>query len=587
MNYLSPIYTEKRECQDCYKCVRNCPVKAIKVEGGCAAVIAEMCIFCGQCVEVCPASAKRVRDDLARARQLFTPGRRVLVSLAPAYVAEFPHVRPGQMIRGLRQLGFEGVSETALGAQQVSAHVRTLLQQNPPRVLLSSACPTVVAYLQKHVPACSTLLTGLLSPMLTHATLLRQVYGPEAAIVFIGPCIAKKLEADAHPQLIDVALTFEDLHRWFAQEQIDPAELRELPSDQFVPEAAQEGAIYPIDGGMIAGVKAQCPVSDATFMSFSGISAIQRALDGLESFQPARPLFVELLACEGGCVNGPRAGRRARTIAKRYELLRHSNLSTPPESRRPEFPIPAELATPPRPSLEPGDSQVREALRMVGKFSIEDELNCGGCGYDSCRQFGQALLKQKAERAMCVTYMRKLAHKKANALMQKMPSAVVIVDETLRILECNTAFLRLFRRAAAPGEDVPLTLENTPLAAHVPFHSLFATVLKTGEDIVDKDLRHRDTILHLSIFTIEKHCVVGGILQDITKPAVQKEQVIRRAQEVIQKNLATVQQIAYLLGENAAESESTLNSIIDSFSPPKLDVPPGDDPNDWRKLYRR
>ena len=587
MNYLSPIYTEKRECQDCYKCVRNCPVKAIKVEAGCAAVIADMCVFCGQCVEVCPAHAKRVRDDLTRTKQLLAADRRVIVSLAPAYFSEFPAVRPGQLIRAFKQLGFADVSETALGAQQVSAHVRALLGQDPPRVLLSSACPTVVAYLQKHEPACSALLTGLLSPMLAHATMLRKLYGPDAAIVFVGPCIAKKLETDAHPDLVDVALTFEDLRRWFEQEHIDPAHLRETADDHFVPEPSQEGAIYPIDGGMIAGVKANCPVSDAAFMSFSGITAIQRALDGLDSLRPDRPLFVELLACEGGCVNGPRSGRKAQTIAKRYELLRTSDLFSPPVSRHPEFPIDADLCRSPRPDAQPSDAQVREALRTVGKSTIDDELNCGGCGYDSCRQFGKALLNQKAERSMCVTYMRKLAHKKANALIQKMPSAVVIVDETVRILECNTAFLRLFRRDTKPGEDAQATLENTLLSTLVPFHTLFAAVLKTGEDIVDKDLRYRDTILHLSIFTIEKHCVVGGIIQDITKPAVQKEQVIRRAQEVIQKNLATVQQIAYLLGENAAESESTLNSIIDSFSPPKLDDPPGDDPNDWRKLYRR
>jgi hypothetical protein len=221
----------------------------------------------------------------------------------------------------------------------------------------------------------------------------------------------------------------------------------------------------------------------------------------------------------------------------------------------------------------------------VGKFSPEDELNCGGCGYDTCREFGIALLGQKAERAMCVTYMRKLAHKKANALIQKMPSAVVIVNDAMRIIEFNTAFVSLFARGktTAPG-DVP-AIEGVALAEVMPFAALFHSVLKTGEDILDRDLRFQNTILHATIFNIEKHCLVGGIIQDITKPAVQKEQVIRKAQEVIQKQLATTQQIAYLLGENAAEAEITLNSIIDSFSPPKPDEPKDD--HEWRKLYRR
>jgi len=251
----------------------------------------------------------------------------------------------------------------------------------------------------------------------------------------------------------------------------------------------------------------------------------------------------------------------------------------------------------------PSDFQIREALRGVGKNTVADELNCGGCGYDSCRELGKALIAGKAERAMCVTYMRKLAHKKANALIQKMPSAVVIVDETLRVLEHNAAFAALVVRngkgaaaasaataaAAVPAVHAPAEtdLEGRSLASLVPFHALFSTLLKSGEEMLDKDLRYRDTVHHVSVFTVERHRVVGGIIQDITRPAVQKEQVIRRAHEVIAKNLATVQRIAALLGENAAESEITLNSIIELFSPPPPEEGRPDDDGDWRKLYRR
>ena len=245
-----------------------------------------------------------------------------------------------------------------------------------------------------------------------------------------------------------------------------------------------------------------------------------------------------------------------------------SDFSVSPPARRVQYP----------------DTQIREALRGVGKLSADDELNCGGCGYDTCREFAIALIAQKAERAMCVTYMRKLAHKKANALIQKMPSAVVIVNESVRIIEFNAAFTALVGKGAAAG-DAPPSLDGIMLSEVVPFASLFHSVLKTGEDILDRDLRFQNTILHATIFSIEKHCLVGGIIQDITKPAVRKEQVIRKAREVIQKQLATTQQIAYLLGENAAEAEITLNSIIDSFSPPKPDESKED--NDWRKLYRR
>ena len=584
MNYLNPIYTEKRECQDCYKCVRNCPVKAIKVEGGYASVVPELCILCGHCVEVCPNGAKKVRDDLSQAKQLLAMKNRVLVSLAPSFVSEFPDARAGQMIRALRQLGFSGVSETALGAQQVSAQAAAMLQANPNRVLVSSACPTVVAYLQKHEPEGSRLLANLLSPLLTHCKMLRQSFGQDIAIVFIGPCIGKKIEAAQHPELLDVVLTFEDLRRWLEQEKIAPASIVETPDDHFVPEAASEGAWYPVDGGMIAGMKSSCGVNDCSLMAFSGLGAIRKALDRLDEARPEEGLFLELLACEGGCVNGPKVARRDATVVKRRRVLRPVRQPGIAWPRQPTMDIGSDFAVSPPGRAQYPDTQIREALRGVGKLSADDELNCGGCGYDTCREFAIALIAQKAERAMCVTYMRKLAHKKANALIQKMPSAVVIVNESVRIIEFNAAFTALVGKGAAAG-DAPLSLDGLMLSEVVPFASLFHSVLKTGEDILDRDLRFQNTILHATIFSIEKHCLVGGIMQDITKPAVRKEQVIRKAREVIQKQLATTQQIAYLLGENAAEAEITLNSIIDSFSPPKPDEPKED--NDWRKLYRR
>jgi hypothetical protein len=221
----------------------------------------------------------------------------------------------------------------------------------------------------------------------------------------------------------------------------------------------------------------------------------------------------------------------------------------------------------------------------VGKFSPADEINCGGCGYDDCIDFGEAMLSGKAERTMCVTYMRKLAQKKANALIAKMPSAVVIVGDGLKMLECNAAFAQLFCKDKKV-DDAMRSLEGVPLSAVLPFANLFASVLRSGEDVVERDIRFNQTILHVAIFTIEKQSVVGAIIQDVTRPVVQKEQVIKKAKQVIQQNLNTVQKIAYLLGENAAESEIILNQIIDSFTPPRPEEAELKN-DDWRKLYRR
>lgn len=584
MTGLNPIYTEKRECQDCYKCVRQCPVKAIKVQDACATVVAEMCVLCGSCVSSCPNSAKRVRDDLPRARQLMGVRPRVYVSLAPSWVTEFPDMPAAAMISALKRLGFAGVSETALGAQLVSAHVAKTLNENPGKILISSACPSVVSYIQKHRPKLAGNFTTLLSPLLAHCRFLRETYGRQIGIVFIGPCIAKKTEADQHPELLDVALTFEDLRRWLAAERL--AVGAATPEDVFVPQAAHEGALYPVDGGMIAGIQAHCPVDNASFMSFSGLSAVNSALEGLDDFPTEKGLFLELLACEGGCVNGPKVSQPGKTALKRAIVLTGSKYSKEhPVPRAPEGDI--SMPIDPTPFDQPpiSDAQIREALRAVGKRSVDDELNCGGCGYDSCRLFGKALLAGRAEKSMCVTWMRKLASKKANALIHKMPSAVVIVDDALKILECNAAFSELMNRNM---KDPSASFEGSPLMSLIPFHNLFSAVLKTGQDILDKDIRFRETILHISIFTIDPHAVVGAIIQDTTAPSVQKEQVIKRAREIIQKNLATVQKIAYLLGENAAESEVTLNGIIESFSPEKLeDDNTGGNKNAWRDLYRR
>ena len=568
-----PIYTEKHECQDCYKCVRQCPVKAIQVRDAYATIVPEMCVYCGACVSICPNAAKHVRNDLPRARQLIKLPARVYVSLAPSWITEFPNIAAEQMVAALKRLGFTGVSETALGAQQVSAHVAKTLREEPGRILLSSACPTVVAYIQKHKPHLVGAITSLLSPLLAHCRMLRSHLGDNIAIVFIGPCIAKKVEADDHPDLLDLALTFEDLRIWLAAERIDPSTITTGVEDRFEPESAEEGALYPVDGGMIAGIRAHCGVDDGTFMSFSGLEAVENALDGLEEIQ-SQGLFLELLACEGGCINGPKVTRPGSTVAKRHRVLTTARF---PEAaqvpRQPAIDIRCLIEAMPLSQELPSEARLGEVLRSIGKRSIMDELNCGGCGYDSCREFGKALIAKRAERAMCVSWMRQLAFKKANVLIHKMPSAVVIVDGDLNILECNEAFVAVVNQQYPAGSTAEL--EGMSLELLLPFHHLFANVLKNDMDILDRDIRFQDTILHLSIFSIDPHAVVGAILQDITRPSVQKEQVIRRAREVIQKNLATVQKIAYLLGENAAESEVTLNTIIESFSPDKLDPEEG------------
>jgi PAS domain-containing protein len=316
---------------------------------------------------------------------------------------------------------------------------------------------------------------------------------------------------------------------------------------------------------MIEGVRE--PESGALFMAHSGLRAVERALDGVEDWQPGQPLFLELLGCEGGCVNGPKTGGKAGTVRRRCRVLRYAK---PGADQTEGLPIVAGYLPEPPPRPPSSEAQIRDVLRSVGKNSPEDELNCGGCGYDSCRAFAAAFLMGRAERRMCVTHLRKLAEKKTHALMQKMPSAVVLVDENLRILECNPSFARFFAPGDG-GEPQPRALENQPLDSLVPFYNLFHNALESGEEMPGRDIRFGGRVFHVTVFTIERHSVVGGIFRDETQPSVRKEQIIDRARRVVENNLRTVQQIAYLIGENAAESEIALNSIVDSFSPESID----------------
>lgn len=555
-----PIYTEKTECQDCYKCVRECPVKAIRVVDGSAQVMPEACILCGRCTEVCPVGAKKIRDDLGAAVLLLKQKNRVYVSLAPTFRTEFSGLDNARLIAAIKSLGFAGVSETALGAQEVSASCAQLLREGTNPLWISSACPSVIHLIEQYYPHLVPNITPVVSPLQAHARMLRKAYSDDIGIVFIGPCVAKKNEAlDGS---FDVALTFTDLRRWFNISNID---LTALDLNQsFSLGAAEEGGLYPIDGGMIEGVKYYKPPENTLFMTFSGVQEVVDALDDLDVNSFDCPVFMETLACMGGCVNGPGVSKRGSTVQKRFKIRSHTPEA--PGSREPQkLDIQADFHDREIKQKVYSKAEIAAALLKIGKKRKEEELNCGGCGYDTCREFACALIEEKAEPAMCVSYLRKLAQNKAAALIKAMPSGVVIVDENLKIVESNRRFIELIGGDASIISEADPDLEGAYLERIIDFHELFAVALKEGTEVQIQDIRQNGKIIRLTLFSIQKHHVLGGILQDITEPVIQREQIIEKASEVMRKNLSTVQQIAFLLGENAADSEVLLSSIVKSF----------------------
>lgn len=563
MNNQYPVYTLTNECHDCYKCLRNCPVKAIKIENGHASVIPERCVACGNCVKVCPANAKRVRTDIDKAKNLILAKKDVYVSLAPSWRASFENSAQ-KMIALLKQLGFKDVSETALGAEEVSINTAKLLNNTEKGLFISSACPVIVDYIRLYLPDFTKNITPIGSPLMTHAKMLKETYGNDISIVFIGPCIGKKNEV-TYSGLFDVALTFEELRMWFNDEIIDISKIAKDNSYKFVPESAHEGTLYPIDGGMNETIKKSGVNDNVQLLEVCGLQSLQRALKNLDVEKLDKTIFIEALACEGGCVGGPCISSEKAGITMVSDILSK-------EKKRDKIPEQPKVVVDYK--IEPKKvvnsdyplEDILKTLKKIGKHSVDDELNCGGCGYATCRDLAKALLDGDAETSMCVSYMRKIAMRKAAAMLRCMPAAVVMVDNNLNILEANESFMKMF---AGDMYEVfasrPDGLAGAAIDRIVDFADIFRTILKTGKDLHKERYHVKNRLYDISAFTIEENEIVGAVIMDVTSSETNREKISQKAQEVISKNISIVQEIACLLGEHMVETETLLSSIANDY----------------------
>ena len=567
MEKTYPVYTLKNECNDCYKCIRDCHVKAIRIQSGSASVINQRCIACGHCVTICPVGAKKVRNDIDKVKTLLLTGKKVYVSLAPSWAGVY-NISKEQMIATLKKLGFAGVSETALGAQEVSIQTAKMLNKGGAGLYISSACPVIDDYIRLYRPEFANNITPIASPALTHAGLLKDALGEDIKVVFIGPCIAKKNESDRHPDLISVALTFDELNYWIKEEFIDVKKVEIDEDCKFVPEDAYEGALYPLECGMNETIKkVGIDNDDVTFIGVSSLEAFDKSLQNVNPAKISNKIFVEALGCPGGCINGPcLSSEKSRILITSdiYANTKYRNdIPKEPQKVIYEDYLPAPVEKP-----EYSIEQVTKALKKISKHIPEDELNCGGCGYGSCREFVNALIAGDAETSMCVSYMRKIAVRKAAAMLRCMPSAVVIVDSNMEIVEANDSFEQMFLgemyEIFASRQD---GLTGAALDRIVPFSELFKSALDTGKDIHQEHLVIEDKVYDINIFTIEDNELIGAVISDVTKSEIDRSKIAKKAREVITKNIATVQEIASLLGEHMVETEMLLNSIAEGYDP--------------------
>ncbi|TCL59223.1 PAS domain S-box-containing protein [Hydrogenispora ethanolica] len=559
------ISTIRTSCRDCYKCVRSCPVKAIRVTDGHAEVVDSRCIADGRCVTICPQNAKKIESHIERVQQFLDSGASVAVSLAPSAAAAFELKDVGQLVSGLRKLGFQYIEETAEGAEWVAKeHLRLIGTGNLP--VITSCCPAVVNLLEIYYPDLLPYLAPVVSPMVAHGRILKARYGAAAKVVFIGPCIAKKGE-EPRSGAIDAVLTFAELATLFELAKLEPARLE---ADRFDGIRTGKAQAFPSPGGLARTVALSTDLMSQDILSIDGLD---ESIAFLERFHEAKNglKLIELLACRGGCLAGPGMGGDESLFSRRERLLKYAEqrrAEMEGDSAHPASPLMARRYTP-KPlaiSAKVPEEEINKILARTGKFKPEDELNCGACGYNSCREKAVAIANGMAEVDMCIPYMRAKAESKAHLICQMTPNAIFVVDQELRILEVNPAAEQRFvcRQEQVVGRKLSTIIDPQD----------FERVLRTKELVTGEvGFPNYGMVAWQAVFYVEKEGVLIGIFADITKEKQQKERLDRvteetleKAQEVIDKQMRVAQEIAGLLGETTAETKVQLTRLMKLIS---------------------
>ncbi|MDR1726591.1 MAG: 4Fe-4S binding protein [Acidobacteriota bacterium] len=414
---FAAIETIKQNCRRCYTCVRSCPVKAIKIENGQASVVPERCIACGRCTTVCSQNAKTYASGVELTLSILQGGAPAVALLAPSYVAEFDGVEPGRVVAALRAVGFKYVVEVARGADLVSAEYDKLLQEHPDGSWIATACPAIVERVRKYHPSLTGRLAPIVSPMVAAAVEARRIYGDGVRSVFIGPCIAKKLEVrdPLLPRVVDEALTFTELRRIVAGAGVDLGLLE--PSEPDRPFAGI-GRSFPLAGGLLITAGLESDPLETRFVVATGRGETDEVLEDMESGR-IRPQLVEALMCHG-CHAGPGMSRAASSLRMRADICAYAQQA---RGRRPEEAAVETVralgrgyAVEDHRLKEPAEEDIRDILAHTNKFSADDELNCGACGYPTCRAKAAAVFNGLAEEAMCLPFLIDQAERVCNEL---------------------------------------------------------------------------------------------------------------------------------------------------------------------------
>ena len=550
---------KKSNCKNCYKCIRHCPVKAIRFSGNQAHIIGNECILCGQCFVVCPQNAKEIVDETEKAKVLLQSGDPVIVSLAPSFIANYEGVGINAMRKALKQLGFYDAEETAIGATIVKTEYERMLKEDERDVIITSCCHSINLLIQKHYPQALEYLADVVSPMQAHCKDIKSRF-PNAKTVFIGPCVAKKDEAEHYEGIVDAVLTFEELTEWFKAENIELE--KEMDND-----ICSRARFFPTTGGILKTMAQDIP--GYTYLALDGvencIAALKDIIDG-----KIHKCFIEMSACVGSCVGGPVMEKYHRSSAVKdyiavsgYAGTKDFEVSQPKANELKKNFGYIELR-----SQMPSDMEIQNVLRQMGKFKPSQELNCGSCGYNTCREKAIAILQGKAEISMCLPFLKDKAESFSDAIVKNTPNGLIVLNEQLEVQQINDAARKMMNIRSANdivGDQVVRILDP----------AVFMNVLRDKRNVRDERVylaEYRRYVEQSVVYDQESRLLIC-IMRDITDEQDEREkkekisrQTIEVADKVVDKQMRIVQEIASLLGETAAETKIALAKLKESIS---------------------
>ena len=547
---------KKANCKNCYKCIRHCPVKAIRFSGNQAYIIQDECIMCGQCFVVCPQDAKQIVSEVGKVRVMLQSGAPVVASLAPSFIANYAGSGIEEMREALKKLGFYDAEETALGATMVKREYDRMVAEENRDIIISSCCPSVNLLIRRYYPALLGYLAPVMSPMQAHcADIKRRI--PGAKTVFIGPCVAKKEEAQECGE-VDAVLTFDELTEWLNQENITVQPARELKK-------GGRARLFPTAGGILRCMEK--PNAGYTYMAVDGA---QNCLEVLEDLLHGglHHCFIEMSVCTGSCVGGPVMEKFHRSPVRDYQAV--DRVTGQRDFDLPQ-PSSAQLSQKRLPLIKerhlPSERELADILRQMGKKKPEDELNCGSCGYNTCREKAIAVYQGKAEISMCLPYLLGKAQSFSDTIINNTPNGILVLNESLEIQQINAAARKIVNvkhTSEVLGKQVIRILDPR----------VFIDVMQSGRGVRDERvyLAEYGKYVDQTVLYDRNYHIIMCIMRDVTdemnehlKKEKMGQQTIEVTNRVIEKQMRVVQEIASLLGETTAETKIALTKLKESL----------------------